>query len=247
MAGFEHREEAERLHGIGQHASALRARRHSERPTSNSPPGHFLVKLRRSRPAGGRTGSNGQHYPAAGTALPTTDPTINECTVSSQRAARTFVFHTDQGHSASGLRPTAFSRSRIWSAGAIPNRFSDRIMARTVTWGIGAGPTCPWWAPEQWRADIPLGSNSLECRIQIVAFLNVIDRATARSFPETTPRPGATNRDGVTRRRFRSDRLPGKPTGGANQGNRAAGGMSRPVRRIISLAARPSGAVSKVT
>ena len=49
MAGFEHREEAERLHGIGQHASALRARRHSERPTSNSPPGHFLVKLRRSR------------------------------------------------------------------------------------------------------------------------------------------------------------------------------------------------------
>ncbi len=141
MAGFEHREEAERLQGINQHASApskyasrrrvgvyamnpetrplfLRctadgkrftddhkvrgrrgrvrvtsvvngaaglknqARRHSERPTCNSPPGHFPVKLRRSRrhrtspsgvPAGertkkapsrgGRTGSNGQQHP----------------------------------------------------------------------------------------------------------------------------------------------------------------------------------------
>ena len=109
MVGFEHREEAERLQGINQHASApskyasrrrvgvyamnpetrplfprctadgkrfpmttnseasegesapvtvvlnwaaglkKQARRHSERPTYNSPPGHFLVKLRRSR------------------------------------------------------------------------------------------------------------------------------------------------------------------------------------------------------
>src|ERR1700733_539400 len=57
MVGFEHREEAERL----------------QRPTYNSLPGHFLVKLRRSRrqvsarrkapSRGGRTGRNAQQHP----------------------------------------------------------------------------------------------------------------------------------------------------------------------------------------